>query len=202
MGSVERGPCSETSSPPSVLPARHQWSEGAQHGGCRRPGQREAPAVAPAVCRWAPLHAARTALREAGSHPDRCQAVSRPALSPRMSGRGCNMRWVGPACEAQSATGCGRALPWDASSARLAIWTDECIAGLRASPCRASRASEVDAPSPQDVQLAAVAGLLAPLLLDVDGAAAALSDNPLLTGKTVRGRAAPRCTAYPRPAST
>jgi len=49
----------------------------------------------------------------------------------------------------------------------------------------------VDAPSPQDVQLAAVAGLLAPLLLDVDGAAAALSDNPLLTGKTVRRRAAP-----------
>lgn len=49
----------------------------------------------------------------------------------------------------------------------------------------------MDAPSPQDVQLAAVAGLLAPLLLDVDGAAAALSDNPLLTGKTVRRRAAP-----------
>jgi len=114
------------------------------------------------------------------------------------------VRWVGPACGAQSATGCGRALPWDACLACLASKTEDCTAALRARPYGASRASEVDAPSSQDVQLAAVAGLLAPLLLDVDGAAAALSDNPLLTGKTVRGRAAPTYSilrvAYPQPA--
>lgn len=45
-----------------------------------------------------------------------------------------------------------------------------------------NRAGETVAPVQLDVQLAGLAGLLTPLLLDVDGAAAG---NPLLTGKTV-----------------
>lgn len=45
-----------------------------------------------------------------------------------------------------------------------------------------NRASERGAPVQLDAQLAGLAGLLTPLLLDVDGAAAG---NPLLTGKTV-----------------
>ena len=44
------------------------------------------------------------------------------------------------------------------------------------------RAGERGAPVQLDAQLAGLAGLLTPLLLDVDGAAAG---NPLLTGKTV-----------------
>ncbi|KAK9822218.1 hypothetical protein WJX81_007915 [Elliptochloris bilobata] len=44
------------------------------------------------------------------------------------------------------------------------------------------RASERGAPTQLDAQLAGLAGLLTPLLVDVDGAAAG---NPLLTGKTV-----------------
>jgi len=46
--------------------------------------------------------------------------------------------------------------------------------------CRASQRSD---PTQLEAQLAGIAGLLTPLLLDVDAASAG---NPLLTGKTVR----------------
>ena len=52
---------------------------------------------------------------------------------------------------------------------------------IKLSACRASQRSE---PNQLEAQLAGIAGLLTPLLLDVDAASAG---NPLLTGKTVRG---------------